>query len=295
MTGTGSLDVEAPKAALASAGTKASDAEARIAASTLMIEKLRRALYRRRSERKASLVDQLLATATEDEFSAERAAPGSTAAVKGFIRRKPARNPFPAHWPRERVVVPAPTACVCCGLDRLSELGEDVIETSEVIPREWKAIRTVREKFTRRDCETISQPRAPFHELPRGWVGPDRLAKMLKRWNGFARFFDDGCICQTDNGAEWAPARYRARKKIMAVRRLRPRRCMGRSDVHFHRYRQARRGRPVSSAHRHPRSHRRPAANLSAQPPALELEGRPAASSGRITRGLRRRVSVRTL
>ena len=116
MTGTGSLDVEAPKAALASAGTKASDAEARIAASTLMIEKLRRALYRRRSERKASLVDPLLANATEDEFSAERAAPGSTAAVKGFIRRKPARNPFPAHWPRERVVVRLcrrpPPACV---------------------------------------------------------------------------------------------------------------------------------------------------------------------------------------
>jgi transposase len=61
------------------------------------------------------------------------------------------------------VVIAAPTSCGCCGSDRLSKLGEDVTETLEVIPRQWKVIQTVREKFSCRDCEKISQPPAPFH------------------------------------------------------------------------------------------------------------------------------------
>jgi transposase len=36
---------------------------------------------------------------------------------------------------------------------RLRKLGEDVTETLEVIPRRWKVIQHVREKFTCRDCE----------------------------------------------------------------------------------------------------------------------------------------------
>lgn len=33
-------------------------------------------------------------------------------------------------------------------------------------------IQTIREKFTCRDCEKISQPPAPFHPTPRGWAKP---------------------------------------------------------------------------------------------------------------------------
>ena len=36
-------------------------------------------------------------------------------------------------------------------------------------------IETVREKFTCRDCEKISQPPAPFHAIPRAWAGPSLL------------------------------------------------------------------------------------------------------------------------
>jgi transposase len=61
----------------------------------------------------------------------------------------------------------------------LSKLGEDVTETLEVIPRAWKVIQTVREKFSCRDCETITQPPAPFHVVPRGWAGPSFLAMVL--------------------------------------------------------------------------------------------------------------------
>jgi transposase len=60
----------------------------------------------------------------------------------------------------------------------LSKLGEDVTETLEVIPRQWKVIQTVREKFSCRDCEKIAQAPAPFHVIPRGWAGPSLLAMI---------------------------------------------------------------------------------------------------------------------
>jgi transposase len=58
--------------------------------------------------------------------------------------------------------------CGCCGGDRLRKVGEDVTQTLETTPRQWKVIETVREKFTCRDCEKITQPPAPFHVIPRG-------------------------------------------------------------------------------------------------------------------------------
>ena len=185
-------DIEALRAALAvaearaeEAVAKASNAEAIIAALKLMVEKLRREVYGQRSERKARLLDQLEleleeleARASEDELAAEQAA-AKTSTVKSFTRRRPSRKPFPEHLPRERVVVPAPEVCGCCGSDRLSKLGEDITETLEVIPRSWKVVQTVREKFTCRDCEKISQAPAPFHVTPRGWAGPSLLAMIL--------------------------------------------------------------------------------------------------------------------
>ena len=44
---------------------------------------------------------------------------------------------------------------------RLSKLGEDVTETLEVVPRQWKVIQTVREKFSCRDCESVSPGAGP--------------------------------------------------------------------------------------------------------------------------------------
>ena len=167
-------------------GRLASSTEAVIAALKLEILKLRRELYGQRSERKARLLEQLElqleeleATATEDELAAEQAAARTSTAVRAFERRRPGRKPFPEHLPRERVVIEAPPTCGCCGSGRIAKLGEDVTETLEVIPRQWKVIQTVREKFTCRDCERITQPPAPFHPTPRGWAGPSLLAMIL--------------------------------------------------------------------------------------------------------------------
>ena len=173
------------EARAAVAVAKVSDAEAEIAFLKLTIKKLQREIHGQRSERKQRLLDQLElqldeleASATEDELAAEQAA-AETTEVQGFTRRRPSRKPFPAHLPRERVVVPGPTACACCGSDRLSKIGEDVTETLEAVPRRWRVIQTVREKFTCRACEKISQPPAPFHPTPRGWAGPNLLAMIL--------------------------------------------------------------------------------------------------------------------
>ena len=172
------------EAEAAVAKAQKSDAEALVARQQLQIEKLRREIYGPRSERTQRLLDQmelqleeLEAAATEDEIQAEKTT-AKTTTVAAFTRNRPARKPFPEHLPRERVVVPGPSACTCCGGARLSRLGEDVTETLEVIPRQWKVIQHVREKFTCRDCETISQAPAPFHVTPRGWAGPNLLAMI---------------------------------------------------------------------------------------------------------------------
>jgi transposase len=173
------------EAELAVAKARASNDQALIAHQQLQIAKLTRELYGQHSERSVRLLDQmelafeeLESSATEDELAAERAA-AKTTNVVAFTRKRPARQPFPEHLPRERVVEPGPLTCQCCGSARLRKLGEDVTETLEVIPRQWKVIQHVREKFTCRDCEKISQAPAPFHVIARGWAGPSLLAMIL--------------------------------------------------------------------------------------------------------------------
>jgi transposase len=180
------------EAALAGAEARASAAEARatsgealIAHLKLEIQKLNRDRFGPSSERSRRLLDQmelqleeLEATATQDELLADAAA-ARTTTVAGFTRKRPSRKPFPEHLPRERVVIAAPTACPCCGGTRLSKLGEDITETLEVVPRSWKVIQHVREKVSCRDCEAIAQAPAPFHVIPRGWAGPSLLAMIL--------------------------------------------------------------------------------------------------------------------
>lgn len=173
-------ELAATKADLAQARAVVSTSEAMIAGLKLEIALLRREQYGHSAERTARLIDQLelqledlVTTAAEDRVRAERTT------VSTFERRKPVRKPFPEHLPRERVVVEAPTACTCCGSDRIVKLGEDITETLEVVPRQWKVIQTVREKFTCRVCEKISQVPAPFHPVPRGWAGPSLLAMIV--------------------------------------------------------------------------------------------------------------------
>jgi len=168
---------------LAAAAARASGAEALIAHMKLVIAKLRREQYGQSSERGRKVLDQLElqleeleAETSENAVTAEDKAAG--VAVKSFARQRPVRAPLPAHLPRERVVIPAPCACPVCG-GRLAKLGEDITETLEIVPRQWKVIQTVREKFTCRSCEKITQPPAPFHAIARARAGASLLAMIL--------------------------------------------------------------------------------------------------------------------
>ncbi|MGX1360884.1 hypothetical protein AB7M46_005941 [Bradyrhizobium elkanii] len=164
------------EAVAASAQAELSDNEALVAHLELRIEKLKRELYGQRSERTARLLEQLeleledlVTTASEDELAAQAAA-AKTQNVRPFTRKRPVRKPWPDDIEHERVVIDAPTSCACCGGSRLAKIGEDVTKTLEEIPRRFKVIETVREKFTCRDCEKISQP------LLRGTADFDDLA-----------------------------------------------------------------------------------------------------------------------
>lgn len=184
-------DTEALRAALAAeqqarreAEARASGAEAMVAHLKLLIAKMKRDRFGASAERGRKLLDQLemqleeLETAaTEDEAVAANTASDKTI-VRPFTRAKPVRGPLPAHLPRERVVLPSPSSCPCCG-GKLAKLGEAITETLESIPRTYKVIQTVREKFSCRSCETITQPPAPFHPIARGRAGPDLLATIV--------------------------------------------------------------------------------------------------------------------
>jgi len=186
--------VIAGQAALLAAEAKALNAEAEVRARELLIEQMKFTIATLRHERfgqsseRGAVLEQLelsLADMEEDASQAQaaaqmaaNAAASAKIAVQAFERRKPARRPLPEHLPRERVVYPSPSSCPCCG-GVLHKLGEDVTETLELIPRQWKVIEHVREKFSCRCCEAISQPPAPSHPIARGRAGPALLAHIL--------------------------------------------------------------------------------------------------------------------
>src|SRR3954468_11898535 len=178
-------ELAAERAARREAESRASGAEAMVTHLKLVIAKLEHHRYGASSERGRKLLEQaelqleeLEADAAEAATATETNADTAGSIVKSFTRRKPVRGPLPAHLPRERVVIPGATECPCCG-GALSKLGETVTETLESVPRQWKVIQTVREKFVCRACETITQPPAPFHPIARGRAGPNLLAMIL--------------------------------------------------------------------------------------------------------------------
>jgi hypothetical protein len=80
---------------------------------------------------------------------------------------RPARKPFQDHLPRERVVIPTPQSCPCCGSAKLSKLGEDITETLEVVPRPCASAYHA--------ANARRSPSRPFHVTPRGFAGPNLL------------------------------------------------------------------------------------------------------------------------
>ena len=183
-------DVETLKSMLVAERAARMAAEGEAQHRALLIEKLKYTIRKLRHERfgqsseRGTLLDQLelqLADLEEDAAQAEAAAGMAAASdrIKVPSRRKPARRSLPEQLPRERIVYPPSAACPCCGSTSLRKIGEDVTETLELIPRQWKVIQHVREKLSCRTCEAITQPPAPSYPIARGRAGSKLLAHVL--------------------------------------------------------------------------------------------------------------------
>jgi transposase len=175
----------AERAARLEAEAAVSSARLEIERLKLLLAKARREQYGQSAERGARLVEQLELqlteleeTAAEEDMAAELAAPPAQPQARARTGRRPARRPLPENLPRERIVYPAPCTCPKCG-GPVRKLGEDITETLECVPRQWKVVEHVREKVSCRCCEAISQPPAPSHPIARGRAGPNLLALVL--------------------------------------------------------------------------------------------------------------------
>ena len=137
----------------------------------LLIAKLRRAQFGRKSEKLDWEIEQLELKLDELEASrAQQTAASPSPMVASAVNRatKRARMSLPAHLPREtHKILPKQEACPDCG-GALKPLGEDVSEILERVPEHFKVIRQVRPKLACAGCDKIVQAEAPSRPIERG-------------------------------------------------------------------------------------------------------------------------------
>jgi transposase len=149
----------------------------------LLIAKLRRMQFGRKSEKLAREIaqlelrlDELEATQAEKVVSSQATTVVTDAAP---VAAKPARRPLPEHLPREvRKYLPKQEVCPDCG-GKLKHLGEDVSEILEYVPGSLKVIQYVRPKLACACCDRIVQAEAPSRPIERSIAGPGLLAHVL--------------------------------------------------------------------------------------------------------------------
>jgi transposase len=147
----------------------------------LLILKLRRMQFGRKSEKLDHQIQQLELRLEDLEASQTESIPpqNGTPSQRTRTPRRPARRPLPDHLPREiQTHEPDQAACPECG-GTLRRLGEDVSELLEFVPARFKVIRIVRPKLSCADCEHIVQAPAPSRPIDRGLAGPGLLAHVL--------------------------------------------------------------------------------------------------------------------
>jgi transposase len=147
----------------------------------LLILKLRRMQFGRKSEKLDHQIEQLELRLEDLEAAQTESLPpqNNVPSQSNRALRRPARRPLPDHLPREtQTYEPKQAACPECG-GTLRRLGEDVSEHLEFVPARFKVIRTVRPKLSCGDCEHIVQAPAPSRPIDRGLAGPGLLAHVL--------------------------------------------------------------------------------------------------------------------
>ena len=147
----------------------------------LLIAKLQRMQFGRRSEKVERQIEQLELKLEELEANRGEQAPLrlQPSATTPVVPSKPSRRPLPEHLPREvQTHSPEQPCCPDCG-GKLTKLGEDVSEILEHVPESFKVIRIVRPKLSCTACDRIVQAPAPTRPIERGIAGPGLLAHVL--------------------------------------------------------------------------------------------------------------------
>ena len=180
------LDTAALKALIRSQDEQLSSRAAEIERLKLLIVRLQRMQFGRKSEklereiRQLELqLDDLEESAAQNRQRAEHRLPEAAATVFASVTSKPARGPLPDHLPRQTEMHrPIADKCPECGGD-LRKFGEDISEILEYVPARFKVIRHVRPKLSCRKCDVIVQAAAPSRPIERGLAGPGLLAHVL--------------------------------------------------------------------------------------------------------------------
>ena len=146
----------------------------------LLIAKLQRLQFGRKSEKLQRQIEQLELRLEDLEANrAESRSPVPAATPAAIPTAKPARRPLPEHLPREtHRHEPQQQSCPDCG-GTLRPFGEDVSELLEYVPAQFQVIRHVRPKLSCTRCERVVQASAPSRPIERGLAGPGLLAHVL--------------------------------------------------------------------------------------------------------------------
>lgn len=150
-----------------------------IAALRVQLAQLRRMTFGTSSEKLTLQIEQLELALEELEGEAELADVRQPTA-EPRDRPTPIRS-LPPHLPREeRRIEPAAGSCTCpdCG-GTLRPLSEDSDEMLDVLPVQWRVVRTVRPKYSCRACDKIVQAPAPPKAIARGKASFATLAHVV--------------------------------------------------------------------------------------------------------------------
>ncbi|MEI4509305.1 IS66 family transposase [Sphingopyxis sp. CCNWLW253] len=151
--------------------------EAALAARDTLIDTLRHQLAQLRRMTFGQSSEKLELALEELEGEAEVA--DSRTADRTPVQRPAPVRALPDHLPRaERRIEPEAGNCTCpdCG-GALRPLGQDSDEQLNVAPVQWRAIRTVRPKYSCRACDKIVQ--APAKAIARGKASFATLAHVV--------------------------------------------------------------------------------------------------------------------
>ena len=146
----------------------------------LMVEKFRRMLFGKKSEKLVLKLEQMEFELEEDETTqAEAEALAERVSPRKEARPRFERKPLPEHLKREEIMhTPERGCCPDCG-GGLRHFGDDVSEQLEYVPESFKVIRHVRPKFTCTGCDRVVEAPAPSRPIERGLAGPSLLAHVI--------------------------------------------------------------------------------------------------------------------